>query len=602
MDEPLEQHRVKVDRRDILRFASHYWWRHKWRGLKSFLLMGISVGADIFYPVYSGKLVDTVSSLDPKADGAVTAVMMAFGALMGIQLIHTWAWGAAFWHWNKFAVRVLHNILTDSMHKVQRFSTDWHVNSFAGATVRKITRGMWSFDKFEDTIFMGFFPAIIIGVGMIIMLIVQLPLVGWFALPMVALFVGASIYLAVKVALPRFQKSAALDTAVGANLADVMTAISTVKSFAGEGREDRHFAETTGEWRKKSLNAWLTNVLIDLGRTHIRLVLMTGMIGLVIWMWMQGTATAGDVTLAITSFFIIGGYLRDIGRHVNELMRSASEIEDAVGFWLREDDIKDVDGARDLVVRGGVRGADIEFDSVSFGYKEGARPIYDGLSVHIRAGEKVALVGASGSGKSTFVKLAQRLYDIQSGAIRIDGQNIGEVTQDSLRRTVALVPQDPVLFHRSLADNIAYGKPDATMDEITRAAAEAYALDFIHTLPLGFDTLVGERGVKLSGGERQRVAIARALLSNAPILILDEATSSLDSVSEHYIQKALERLMDGRTTITIAHRLATIQKADRILVFDRGRIVEQGTHAELLDNPHSIYRRLYEIQALNLVG
>lgn len=602
MEEHLEGPIPKVGRKEILRFARHYWWRHKWRGLKAIVLMGISVGADIFYPIFSGRLVDAVSSSDPKLDGAIMAVAMAFAALMALQFLHSWTWTAAFWFWNKFAVRVLHNILTDAMYKVQRFSTDWHVNSFAGATVRKITRGMWSFDKFEDTIFMGLFPATVVGIGMVVMLLIQLPIVGMFALPVVILFVATSIWLSVKVAMPRFYKSAELDTAVGANLADVMTAISTVKSFAGERREDVHFAGVSGEWQKKSINAWLTNVLIDAGRTHIRIFLMGGVVGLVLWMWSQGQATAGDVTLAITSLFIIGGYLRDIGRQISDLLRAASEIEDAVGFWMREDEIKDAPDAKELVIRNGQRGADIAFDHVGFGYKEGGRLIYNGLSVQIKAGEKVALVGASGSGKSTFVKLVQRLYDIQSGAILIDGQNIAGVTQESLRRTVALVPQDPVLFHRSLADNIAYGKPDATFAEIEQAAREAYAIDFINALPLGFNTLVGERGVKLSGGERQRVAIARALLSDAPILIFDEATSSLDSVSEHYIQKALERLMEGRTTITIAHRLATIQKADRILVFDRGQIVEQGTHAGLLEHPDSIYRRLYEIQALDLVG
>lgn len=306
--------------------------------------------------------------------------------------------------------------------------------------------------------------------------------------------------------------------------------------------------------------------------------------------------------MAITAFFIIGGYLREIGRQIAELMKSSSEMADVIGFWLHDNDVKDVDGAKTLEVHRDGVGSAISFDKVGFKYEQGARPIYTSLSVEIKAGEKVALVGASGSGKSTFVKLIQRLYDIQSGAILIDGQEIASVTQESLRRAVALVPQDPVLFHRSLAENIAYGKPDAMIDEIRTAAREAYAAEFIEGLPLGYQTLVGERGVKLSGGERQRVAIARALLSDAPVLILDEATSSLDSVSEHYIQKALERLMVGRTTITIAHRLATIQKADRILVFDKGQIVEQGTHTELLDNPQSIYRRLYEIQALDLVG
>lgn len=596
-------HMPAVKRGDIIRFARHYWSEKRLYGVLAIVFLGISVGADVFYPIYSGRLVDQLSALDPKVEGSLDAVLKAFGSLLVIQFTHSWFWAAAFWYWNKFAVHNLYRILTDALHKVQRFSTDWHVNSFAGATVRKITRGMWSFDVFEDTIFMGFYPSAIIAIGMTIMLIIQVPIVGWFALPMVLLFVAASIILALKVNMPRFKKSAEQDTLVGATIADIMTAMPTVKSFAGEAREDTHFAEVAGEWRKRSQNAWLTSTVIDFIRVHIRIALMIGMIALTIYMWSEGKATPGDVTLAITSFFIIGGYLRDIGRQTTELLRSVSEMEDVVAFWIREDDIRDAPDATPLKLqRPSGQGATITFDQVGFAYKEGERQIYENLSIEIKAGEKVALVGASGSGKSTFVKLIQRLYDIQSGAILIDGQSIARVTQESLRRAIALVPQEPVLFHRSLAENIAYGRTGASEAEIREAAREAYAAEFIERLPQGYQTLVGERGVKLSGGERQRVAIARALLADCPILILDEATSSLDSVSEHYIQKALERLMEGRTTITIAHRLATIQKADRILVFDNGQIIEQGTHTSLLQRPDSKYRHLYEMQALDLVG
>jgi ATP-binding cassette subfamily B protein len=306
--------------------------------------------------------------------------------------------------------------------------------------------------------------------------------------------------------------------------------------------------------------------------------------------------------MVVSSFFLIGGYLRDIGQHISNLQKSISEMEDAVLFWLREDEVRDAPDAAPFIRKEeGARG-EIVFDRVRFAYAGQAQPIYDDFSLRIAPGEKVALVGHSGSGKSTFVKLVQRLYDVQLGAVRIDGQDIAHVTQESLRTAIALVPQEPILFHRSLAANIAYGKPGAGQEEIVAAAKKAYAHDFIERLPQGYDTLVGERGIKLSGGERQRVAIARAILADAPILILDEATSSLDSVSEHYIQKALEELTRGRTTITIAHRLATIQNVDRILVFEQGRIVEQGTHRELLRRAESPYRTLYEMQALDLMG
>ena len=326
--------------------------------------------------------------------------------------------------------------------------------------------------------------------------------------------------------------------------------------------------------------------------------MMGGMIGVTIWLWQKGRATPGDIAFSLTSFFIISGYLRDIGQHISNLQRSLSEMEDVTAFWLRRDEVRDAAAAKIFAPDKG----EIVFDRVRFAYGGQNHPLYDDFSIRIKPGERVALVGQSGSGKSTFVKLVQRLYDVQGGEIRIDGQNIAAVTQESLRKAIALVPQEPILFHRSLAVNIAYGRPGAPMDAIVDAAKKAYAHDFIGTLPLGYDTLVGERGIKLSGGERQRVAIARAILSDATVLILDEATSSLDSISEHYIQKALEELMRGRTTITIAHRLATIRAVDRILVFDQGRIVEQGSHAELIARPDSHYRRLYEMQALGLIG
>jgi len=328
----------------------------------------------------------------------------------------------------------------------------------------------------------------------------------------------------------------------------------------------------------------------------------TSMMATTIFLWASGGATPGDIVLVITSFFIIGGYLRDIGQHISHLQRSVSDMEDTILFWMREDEVTDAPNAVPLEILPSRRRDMIAFDRVSFKYPNADSYLYKEMSIEIETGEKLALVGPSGSGKSTLVKLIHRLYNVTDGQIRIDGQDISRVTMESLRKQIALVPQDPILFHRSLAANIAYGRPDASMGEIVSAAKKAFADEFITSLAMGYDSLVGERGVKLSGGERQRIAIARAILADAPILILDEATSSLDSVSEHYIQMALQELMRGRTTITIAHRLSTVQKAHRILVFDGGRIVEQGTHASLMAMPYSQYRKLYDMQALGLVG
>ena len=323
------------------------------------------------------------------------------------------------------------------------------------------------------------------------------------------------------------------------------------------------------------------------------MMLRLAVIGLALLFWWQGAATLGDVTFVLTAYGVINGYLRDIGHHVHNIQRSTSDLEELVEFHGEPLGVENRPGAS----RDGDRARRHRVRAGALSLSRARRQVYDALSVRIPAGERVGLVGRSGSGKTTFVKLVQRLYDLDGGRILIDGQDIADVTQASLRRQIAIVPQEPVLFHRSLAENIAYGRPDATKAEIEAAARLAHADAFIERLPKGYATLVGERGVKLSGGERQRVAIARAFLADAPILVLDEATSRLDSESEALIQDAIEQLMPGRTTLVIAHRLSTVRELDRILVFDHGRIVEDGSHAELLRLPGGVYRRLFERQA-----
>jgi ATP-binding cassette, subfamily B, bacterial len=279
--------------------------------------------------------------------------------------------------------------------------------------------------------------------------------------------------------------------------------------------------------------------------------------------------------------------------HINNLQRSVNDMEELVAFYDEPFGVADAADARPIEIEGGR----IAFEDVTFHYGGHRAPLYQCLSVEIAAGERVGLVGRSGSGKTTFVKLVQRLYDVSDGRILIDGQDVAKATQQSLRSQIAIVQQDPVLFHRSLAENISYGRVGASMAAIEQAAALANAHEFITRLPRGYGTLVGERGVKLSGGERQRVALARAFLADAPLLILDEATSSLDSESEALIQHAMQRLMKGRTAIVIAHRLSTVRSLDRILVFDRGEIAEQGSHATLIARAGGIYRSLFERQA-----
>jgi ATP-binding cassette, subfamily B, bacterial len=291
------------------------------------------------------------------------------------------------------------------------------------------------------------------------------------------------------------------------------------------------------------------------------------------------------------------GYLRNVGMQVRNLQRAVNELDDLVAIHRTPPQVADRPGAKPF--RDGP--GQIRFERLRFRYPNAPRPVFDGLDLDIAAGEKVALVGESGAGKTTLVKLLQRLHDLDDGRIAIDGQDIAGVAQESLRANIALVPQEPVLFHRTLRENIAYARPDATFAEIVAAARQAHADEFIERLADGYQSQVGERGIKLSGGERQRVAIARAILSRAPILVLDEATSSLDSVTEHLIQRAIANVIASRTAILIAHRLSTVRQCDRILVFDRGTIVEQGTHDLLMANPDGVYRRLFDMQSLGFI-
>jgi ATP-binding cassette subfamily B protein len=370
-----------------------------------------------------------------------------------------------------------------------------------------------------------------------------------------------------------------------------------VKAFGAEHREDARLGLVIGKWARRTRRTWMRGTTSFSVQSAALLALQMLVTVTIIWLWWQNRAGAGDVAAVLTTYFVLNGYLQTMGQNVRQLQRSVADMQELVDLHRAPLTITDRPGAPALRVTGGR----IDLRNMGFRYGAQGNELFSNLSLTIRAGERVGLVGPSGSGKSTFVRLIQRLHDVTEGSICIDGQNIAGVTQSSLRSQIAIVPQDPALFHRTLAENIAYGSPCATLAEIEQAARLASAHDFITRLPKAYGTLVGERGVKLSGGERQRVAIARAFLADAPILIMDEATSSLDSESEADIQQAMQRLLIGRTAIVIAHRLSTVRSMDRILVFDSGRIVEEGTHDELVRVSGGIYRRLFERQALGLM-
>jgi len=306
--------------------------------------------------------------------------------------------------------------------------------------------------------------------------------------------------------------------------------------------------------------------------------------------WQTGAVSSGDMVLVLALMSQIAGMMIFLGQSLQSVARTYGEFQEGLKELIVPYEITNHPSAQPLTPTAG----HITFTNLTFAYDQ--QTIFDNLNLDIKPGERIGLVGPSGAGKSTLVSLLLRQHDLTSGAILIDDQNIAAVTQDSLRSNIALVPQEPMLFHRTIAENIKYGKPDATYDEMVQAADRAQARDFIEALPEQYDTLVGERGVKLSGGQKQRVAIARAMLKEAPILVLDEATSALDSESEVAIQKALESLMENKTVIAVAHRLSTLRKMDRILVIDQGEIVEDGTH-DTLSNAGGLYAKLWEYQA-----
>ncbi|CAN5280731.1 ABC transporter ATP-binding protein [soil metagenome] len=572
-DEPSGQTRRALSNGRVLGFIARFWLRRKGLFLAGVGLTLVAISFDLALPSASGYLIDTVNKGPSAVDAAWVAWAMFVGVYLGFSLIRN----LAMRFWIPLAARNMEEMTNEGYARVQAFSSDWHADSFAGATVRKLTRAMWGYDQVTDAVTIWLAPSVIVLIGLSLMLLVRQPLAGGVALVVVVAYIAVNVLVTSRYVRPANLKSNALDSLIGASLADAVTSNPTVKSFGAEAREAARVAEVTAAWRAAVMVTWHKFTNVWLGQNLLLVLLQAGLTAAMIHAWSQGTATPGDVVVAITTFMLMSGYLRNMGENIRMLQKGLDDTEDLAAWEGLPPQIADVLDAPDFQ-RGPGK---IVFQDVTFRYKAAGAPLYDRFSLTIAPGERVALVGPTGSGKSTFVKLVQRLHDLQSGRILIDGQDVAEVTQGSLRRAIAVVPQDPALFHRSLRDNIAYGRPNATDAEVIAAATKARAHDFILKLPQGYDTLVGERGVKLSGGERQRVAIARAFLTDAPILVLDEATSSLDVETEGQVQAAAEALMAGRTTIVIAHRLSTVRGADRILVFQNGRVVEEGRHGEL---------------------
>lgn len=505
--------------------------------------------------------------------------------------------GAFFWRiqsyyvW-QFEIKVWRDMANDIYDHLQSQSQRFHADRFGGALVSQTNKFLSSYERLMDDFIWNIVPsltAIIVAIGVLLFVSLQ------YALVLLAIVIVYLVLMTRRVSkqLPFNTKQAELVSQQTAALADAITNMGTIRAFAGEHYESKRFGGASDRLFKAS-RLLSIEVLKSEALSHFQtngfqiVALLAGLIAV------TGYHTNASILyLAISYTQNITNQLWQFSRLIRNINRSLGDAVEMTEILNIEPEIKDPEKPQKPRMKRG----EVRFNKVAFSYPENTEEaLFNDLSFRIKSGEKVGLVGPSGGGKTTVTRLLLRFMDIDSGEIAIDGQNIAAIRQADLRLHIAYVPQEPILFHRSLMENIRYGRPEASDKEVIAVAKMAHAHEFIDSLPDGYDTLVGERGVKLSGGQRQRVAIARAMLKNAPILVLDEATSALDSESEVLIQDALWKLMEGRTAIVIAHRLSTIQRMDRIVVMDEGRIVEEGSHKQLL-RKEGTYGRLWAHQS-----
>ncbi|MDQ2094782.1 ABC transporter ATP-binding protein [Rhodalgimonas zhirmunskyi] len=483
---------------------------------------------------------------------------------------------------------------------VMRQSVGWFENDFAGRIANRI---MQTPPAAGEAVFQ-IFDAITFSIAYVAGALLVLWGADWrLVLPLLAWLVayGALMRWTIVRVGPASQRASDARSAITGRVVDSYTNIHAVKMFARHEAEMDYAGEAIEHARRTFQDEMRIYTVMDFGLVVLNGILIVGVVGLAVALWMQGQASVGVVAAATALALRLNAMTGWIMWALTTLFRQLGVVKEGMETIAQPIDLVDVPGARELEMTTG----EIVFDGVRHHYGRGAGGL-DAVDLTIAPGEKVGLVGRSGAGKSTLVKLLLRFYDLEGGAIRIDGQDIAEVGQDSLRAAIGVVQQDSALLHRSVRDNIRYGRPDASEDEILRAARQAEAHDFILELQdaaghQGYDAHVGERGVKLSGGQRQRITLARAILKDAPVLVLDEATSALDSEVEAAIQDTLYAMMDGKSVIAIAHRLSTIAHMDRIVVLDQGRVAEQGSHAELLERG-GIYAGLWARQSGGFLG
>ena len=515
---------------------------------------------------------------------ALYSVSGLWSSVIGWRLVLYLVW--------TFETAMQRDLYAQCFSKLTNQTLFFHSNKFGGSLVSQTNKLVGAVESFWDTIIWSVLPLVVSLVGSIIVLSTLLWQYALFLLIFSIVF-SIVVYYGSKPMAKLTKKEAKASNKLNGQLADVISNVLAVKSSGAEATEQKFFAKTVSSWRNSSLDVMRGFLKVSTIYSSINMVIKIGAIAFAVYAAQNNLVSVASVYLIITYTGSVAHELwnmNGIMRNYNRIIGNANdmvEILQTPTTLINKSDSK-------LKVTNG----EISMDKITFTHDEGqGDTLFHDFSLDIKPGEKIGLVGASGSGKTTLTKLLLRFADIDSGKITIDGQDISEVTQASLRAKIAYVPQEPLLFHRSVRENIAYGRPDATDAEIEEAAKKAGAYDFIVGLKDGFDTMVGERGIKLSGGQRQRVAIARAILKYAPILVLDEATSALDSESEASIQKSLETLMENRTSIVIAHRLSTIAKLDRIIVLKNGKIVEDGSHDELINKKRGVYAKLWARQS-----
>jgi len=471
-------------------------------------------------------------------------------------------------------------------------SNSFFANSFGGSLVQKVNKYAKSFEKLMEKMLSDGLPLVVRTIGTVIALYILVPTYSYILAGFCVVFITTTLVVS-RLKLKYDIKASESDTKTTGALSDSIGNHSSIQLFTGHEYERERVGAVIDKQKKATLFNWY---LWD-GLFSIQAFYAFTTEFIVFWIalqqWSVGLITLPIFILLQTYIIRLTESLWNVGGLVRTYYDSFSDAQEMVEIFETPYSVNDV---QTNISFEDVKGV-IDFNNVTYVYDKNNTKILDDFSLHIKSGQKIAIVGSSGAGKSTFVRLMMRLFDVTSGSITIDGIDIRDVSQENLRQQIGFVPQDPVLFHRTLIENIRYGRRDASDEEVKNAATLAHCDDFIDKLPYGYETYVGERGVKLSGGERQRVAIARAILKNAPILILDEATSALDSHSEALIQDALHTLIKGKTTIVIAHRLSTIREMDRIIVLNGGKVSEDGNHDELIQKDKGIYKKLWDLQA-----